>query len=138
MGRCSLAFNMNLGACTITRAEMRGAIEGLNRAWNAGARRVMLQMDSRAAIALLVNGNDTTNQHAMETLQFSELLRRDWDLRIEHIYREGNCAAEFLAGIGYDYPFGSHTIDFLDCTLGYFLRHDNFGITQSRSVLIND
>ncbi|CAN1149848.1 hypothetical protein LINPERPRIM_LOCUS18529, partial [Linum perenne] len=28
-GRCLLAYFMNLGACSITRAEMRGVIEGL-------------------------------------------------------------------------------------------------------------
>ncbi|CAN1141722.1 hypothetical protein LINPERHAP2_LOCUS12661 [Linum perenne] len=37
-GRCLLAFTMNLGGCSITRAEMRGAIEGLTRAWNIGVR----------------------------------------------------------------------------------------------------
>ncbi|CAN1782241.1 Putative ribonuclease H protein At1g65750 [Linum perenne] len=41
-GRCILAFTMNLGTCSITRAEMRGAIEGLKRTWEAGFRRVML------------------------------------------------------------------------------------------------
>ncbi|CAN1158508.1 Putative ribonuclease H protein At1g65750 [Linum perenne] len=138
LGRCSLAFTMNLGVCTITRAEMRGAIEGLSRAWNAGARKVILQMDSKAAIALLVNGNVTTNQHALETLQFNELLGRTWDLRIEHIYREGNGAADFLAGIGYGYPFGSHTFDCSDSSLGYFLRYDCFGMTLPRLISIND
>ncbi|CAN1800814.1 Putative ribonuclease H protein At1g65750 [Linum perenne] len=137
-GRCDLAFTMNLGVCTITRAEMRGAIEGLGRAWNEGARKVNLQMDSRAAIALLVNGNDTTNQHALETLQFNELLSRNWDVRIEHIYREGNGAADFLAGIGYGYPFGSHTFDYSDSRLGYFLRYDCFGIALPRLISIND
>ncbi|CAN1825474.1 Putative ribonuclease H protein At1g65750 [Linum perenne] len=128
-GRCSLAFTMNLGACSITRAEMRGAIEGLERAWEAGARRVILQMDSRAVIALFTSStSEVTNQHAMEILHFCELLSRDWDLQIEHTYREGNQAADFLAGIGYDYPFGSHTFDISDCRLGYFLRHDCFGI----------
>ncbi|CAN1306112.1 Putative ribonuclease H protein At1g65750 [Linum perenne] len=138
LGRCSLAFTMNLGVCTITRAEMRGAIEGLSRAWNAGARKVILQMDSKAAIALLVNGNVTTNQHALETLQFNELLGRTWDLRIEHIYREGNGAADFLAGIGYGYLFGSHTFDCSDSSLGYFLRYDCFGMTLPRLISIND
>ncbi|CAN1149061.1 hypothetical protein LINPERHAP2_LOCUS16812 [Linum perenne] len=32
-GRCIFAYTMNLGNCSITRAEMRGAIEGLRRTW---------------------------------------------------------------------------------------------------------
>ncbi|CAN1855972.1 hypothetical protein LINPERHAP1_LOCUS41924 [Linum perenne] len=61
---------MNLGACLITHVEIRGAIEGLNRAWDAGYRRIILEMDSRAAIAVLTNGDSMMSQHAMETIQF--------------------------------------------------------------------
>ncbi|CAN1159427.1 hypothetical protein LINPERPRIM_LOCUS20463 [Linum perenne] len=32
---------MNLGWCSITRAEMRGSIEGLRRTWEVGFRRVI-------------------------------------------------------------------------------------------------
>ncbi|CAN1185703.1 Putative ribonuclease H protein At1g65750 [Linum perenne] len=119
-GRCLFAFTMNIGACSITRAEMRGAIEGLHRVWEAGYRRVVLKMDSRAAIDLLSNGDTSTNQHVMETMQFQELMGRDWDLEIEHTYREGNQAADFLASIGYGYPFGSHNVDLSDSRLEYF------------------
>ncbi|CAN1185707.1 Putative ribonuclease H protein At1g65750 [Linum perenne] len=99
---------------------MRGAIEGLHRVWEAGYRRVVLKMDSRAAIDLLSNGDTSTNQHVMETMQFQELMGRDWDLEIEHTYREGNQAADFLASIGYGYPFGSHNVDLSDSRLEYF------------------
>ncbi|CAN1146372.1 Putative ribonuclease H protein At1g65750 [Linum perenne] len=33
-GRCTLAYTMNLGYCSITRAEMRGALRGLKLAWD--------------------------------------------------------------------------------------------------------
>ncbi|CAI0421591.1 unnamed protein product [Linum tenue] len=35
-GRCLGAFASNLGACTITRAELLGAIQGLRLAWSLG------------------------------------------------------------------------------------------------------
>ncbi|CAN1156272.1 hypothetical protein LINPERHAP1_LOCUS8824 [Linum perenne] len=66
---------MNLGACSITRAEMRGAIEGLKIAWEAGFRKIILQMDSMAAISLLSNGDETRHQDGMETAEFQELRR---------------------------------------------------------------
>ncbi|CAN1175302.1 Putative ribonuclease H protein At1g65750 [Linum perenne] len=108
---------MNLGLCSITRAELRGAVEGLKRAWEAGYRRIMLRLDSRAAISLLTADRDTSHQHT---------------------YREGNHAADFLASLGYDYPRGSHTISTTDSNLGYFLRYDCMGISEPRSILIND
>ncbi|CAN1149389.1 Putative ribonuclease H protein At1g65750, partial [Linum perenne] len=137
-GRCLLAYTINLGNCSITRAELRGAIECLKRTWDAGFRQVVLLMDSKAAISLLEKGQDTAHQHGMEVLQFRELYDRDWTVRIKHTYREGNHAADFLASIGYDYPFGSHTISISDSNLGYFIRYDCMGISETRSVLIND
>ncbi|CAN1189431.1 Putative ribonuclease H protein At1g65750 [Linum perenne] len=114
-GRLLFAFTMNLGCCSITRAELRGAIEGLTRTWEAGFRKVVLQLDSKTAIALMTSGKDTTHQHGLESLKLQDLLNRDWTVKVQHTYREGNHAADFFASIGYDYPLGSHTIYEADC-----------------------
>ncbi|CAN1130873.1 hypothetical protein LINPERHAP2_LOCUS6086 [Linum perenne] len=55
-------------------------------------------------------------------------MRRDWSLRIEHTFREGNRTTDFLASIGYGYPFRSHIFSILNYKLSYFstarlLRH---------------
>ncbi|CAN1186113.1 Putative ribonuclease H protein At1g65750 [Linum perenne] len=137
-GRCFLAYTMNLGSCSITRAEMRGAIEGLHRAWEAGFRNVVLQIDSVAVLSLFLNGNEERHQHVLEVARFREFRDRNWNLVIQHTYREGNKAADYLASIGYGYPIGSHTVLSSDCNLGHFLRYDILGITESRSIVIND
>ncbi|CAN1164336.1 Putative ribonuclease H protein At1g65750 [Linum perenne] len=129
---------MNLGACSITRAELRGAIEGLERTWTAGYRRVILQMDSMAAISLLRQVQDTSHQHGLEVICFQELCRRDWTVEIRHTYREENHATDFLANSGYLYPFGTHNFSIFDSNFGYFLRYDCLGIAEPRFVLIND
>ncbi|CAN1143254.1 hypothetical protein LINPERHAP2_LOCUS13513 [Linum perenne] len=41
---------MNLGQCSLTRAEIRGAITGLELAWDYEFRSVEIQIDSQAAI----------------------------------------------------------------------------------------
>ncbi|CAN1281787.1 Putative ribonuclease H protein At1g65750 [Linum perenne] len=115
---------MNLGYCSITRVEMRGAIEGLKRCWEVGYREVILQMDSIAAISLLSGEGDLSHHNGMETELFHGLRNREWDLIIKHTYREGNSAMDFLANMGYGYPYGSHTFSILDCNLEYFLRYD--------------
>ncbi|CAN1787029.1 Putative ribonuclease H protein At1g65750 [Linum perenne] len=137
-GRCLLAFTMNLGRCSITRAEIRGAIEGLNCMWDAGFRKVILQLDSKVAISLLTNITDSSHQHGLEILQFKELCQREWLVEVKHTYREGNHAADFLASIGYGYPFRSHIVSSSDSSLVYFLRYDCMGTTEHRSILIND
>ncbi|CAN1785219.1 hypothetical protein LINPERHAP1_LOCUS16800 [Linum perenne] len=70
----------------------------------------------------------------METLELQELLSRDWSLKVEHTFREGNRTANFLASLGYVYPFGSQNVSSSDSRLGYFLRLDCLGIAEPRSV----
>ncbi|CAN1278424.1 Putative ribonuclease H protein At1g65750 [Linum perenne] len=117
---------------------MRGANEGLRRSWDAGFRRVELQLDSRVAITLLNSDDRLRTQHGLEIEKFKELKGRNWEVVIKHVYREGNHAADHLAGIGYGYPFGSHSVSLSDCNFGYFLRYDCLGIAEQRSVIIND
>ncbi|CAN1264569.1 Putative ribonuclease H protein At1g65750 [Linum perenne] len=113
LGRCIGAFSTNLGRCSITRAELRGIIGGLNLAWDAGARRVMVQVDSRAAVNLISKAGNPCHQH---------------------IYREGNQAADYLADIGHGLPTGTHSINVMDSTLCYFLRRDCMGISEPRLI----
>ncbi|CAN1788686.1 Cytochrome c-type biogenesis protein CcmE homolog, mitochondrial [Linum perenne] len=98
-GRLLLAFTMNLGCCSITRAELRGAIEGLSRTWDAGFRKVVLQVDSKTAISLMTSGKETTHHHGLESIKLHDLLNRDWTVKVLHTYREGNHAADFLANL---------------------------------------
>ncbi|CAN1184990.1 Putative ribonuclease H protein At1g65750 [Linum perenne] len=137
-GRGILAYTMNLGSCSITRAELRGAIEGLRRTWDAGYMKVLVQIDSLSTISLISGAAGLDHQHAMEVAEFHELQRRDWTIVLRHTYREGNHVADYLTSIGYDYPLGSHTVHFSDCNLIYFVRYDCMGISETRLISIND
>ncbi|CAN1849717.1 Putative ribonuclease H protein At1g65750 [Linum perenne] len=108
---------MNLGACSITRAEICEALLGLEFAWDKGYRKICLKLDSQAAIALLTSTGNTEHQHT---------------------YREGNFATDYLASLGYNVGFGSHLVNTLDGGLCYFLRYDCIGVAEPRSILIND
>ncbi|CAN1743313.1 Putative ribonuclease H protein At1g65750 [Linum perenne] len=69
-GHCLKAFTLNLGACSITRAEMRGAIAGLYFAWDLQFRHIELQMDSKEAIALFSDDDDVIHQNESEVWNF--------------------------------------------------------------------
>ncbi|CAN1130057.1 Putative ribonuclease H protein At1g65750, partial [Linum perenne] len=114
-GHCLLAFTANLGSCSITRAELWGILIGLRLAWNAGYKKIIVQTDS----------------------QFKEFNARSWEIRIQHIYREGNRAADFLASIGHQRPIGIHSTPTSNCNLGFHLLYDVLGISESRSILSN-
>ncbi|CAN1726177.1 Putative ribonuclease H protein At1g65750 [Linum perenne] len=137
-GQCLFAFTSNLGSCSITRAEIRGAIQGLQLAWGKGFKKVILRMDSQAAISILTDEASPEHQHGLEVLIFREMCSRNWSVKIEHTYREGNYAADHLAALGYDYPIGNHMVSTTCNSLVYFLRRDCIGVSEPRSILIND
>ncbi|CAN1837682.1 hypothetical protein LINPERHAP1_LOCUS35168, partial [Linum perenne] len=87
----------------------------LGRNWEAGFRKVVLQLDSKTAILIMTSDKEVTHQHGLEAIKLRELLNQEWTVMVQHSYREGNHAVDYLASIGYDYPFGSHTIHETNC-----------------------
>ncbi|CAN0891177.1 hypothetical protein LINGRAHAP2_LOCUS16853 [Linum grandiflorum] len=59
---------------------MRAIVEGLQLAWTLGIGRIQAQSDSMAAIAILTKVSELDHQH---------------------IYREANTAADYLANLGH-------------------------------------
>ncbi|CAN1126370.1 Putative ribonuclease H protein At1g65750 [Linum perenne] len=106
---------MNLGACTINRAEIRGAITGLELAWDNGFRQVELQLDSKVTVSLLLSSEEPEHQR---------------------IFREANKAADFLASLGYNFPFGIHLFPLSDCNLGHIVRYDCLNISEPRLITV--
>ncbi|CAN1162576.1 Putative ribonuclease H protein At1g65750 [Linum perenne] len=137
-GRSLGAFVANLGSCSVTRAELRGAVLGLEMAWALDCRRVELQLDSRAPVALLSRDGIQDHQHTLEVMAFQELCRREWVVSIRHVYREANRAADFLANRGHVFPYGVHHFPIVDCNLNYVLLYDSLGVSNPRLIAVND
>ncbi|CAN1784074.1 Putative ribonuclease H protein At1g65750 [Linum perenne] len=108
------------------RAELRGIVEGMRLAWDKGVRKLNIQTDSRAAVAILHNESETTHRHAS--------LNRDWEVSINHIYREANSAADYLANLGHSLDLGTHVYLYPDSALLYWLRYDLLGVSTPRLI----
>ncbi|CAN1783234.1 Putative ribonuclease H protein At1g65750 [Linum perenne] len=132
---CLQAFTVNLGRCSITRAEICGALEGVRRAWDTGYRKLEVQMDSKKAMSILLNFEPaSSHQFTLEVMEFQEWLQREWEVKVIHVYREANKAADYLANLGHNTTRGVHTVDISDCNLAYFVRHDCLGISEPRVI----
>ncbi|CAI0410339.1 unnamed protein product [Linum tenue] len=136
LGRCSDAFVANLGSCSITRAELRGALEGLRIAWRRGFKKIQLNLDSSTAINIIKNWADNDHNHGLIAQQIGELLSRRWEVNVCHIYREANFAADFLASKGHCVNFGTHLFDVCDPELRHWLLYDVRETAQERGILI--
>ncbi|CAN1761170.1 Putative ribonuclease H protein At1g65750, partial [Linum perenne] len=133
-GKLVTAFAINLRSCSIMRAEIRGIVEGMRLAWERGIRKLSIQTDSRAAVALLTAEDDRLHRHASLVQQFHELRMRDWDVKIHHIYREANYAADYMANMGQSLGLGVHVSDNPDNSLLYWLRYDLIGVCEPRAI----
>ncbi|CAN1798282.1 Putative ribonuclease H protein At1g65750 [Linum perenne] len=129
------AFAINLGACSITRAELTGAVVGIQRAWDLGIRNLEVPVDSRCAVQLLSNEGSQEHQHAGIIRHFKDLQSRQWDVWITHIYQEGNHLADHLSGKGRELGLGCHTIPNSDPNLQYWARYDNVGGSETRVIV---
>ncbi|CAN1291597.1 Putative ribonuclease H protein At1g65750, partial [Linum perenne] len=125
----------NLGICSIIRAELRGVVSGLQLAWDRGYRKVQLQIDSQCAVLLLQSDDRTDHLHATTIRHARELLRRDWEVRIRHVYRESNHVADHLANRGHSCPIGFHCIELSDPVLSFWLLHDQLGVSETRLIM---
>ncbi|CAI0475113.1 unnamed protein product [Linum tenue] len=55
----------------------------------------------------------------MVVSEIRRILQRDWQVRIEHVFREGNAVADFLASTGHSIPPGVHIINQPSSMLNY-------------------
>ncbi|CAN1178262.1 Putative ribonuclease H protein At1g65750 [Linum perenne] len=134
-GRVVDAFTMNLGKCSITRAELTGAVTGLERAWELGVRELTVQLDSLCAVRLISDLENTDHQHACIVKRFKALMNRAWRVRVTHIYREGNFLADYLASKGHTATLGLHPVHLSDAALLKWAHYDRVGGFETRRIV---
>ncbi|CAI0435262.1 unnamed protein product [Linum tenue] len=134
-GRFVRAFSANLGAGSITYAELAGIAFGLRLAWDEGCRKVKVQTDSATA-AQLIHDATPGHIHFVQVATIRELLAREWEVQIDHVFREGNVVADYLASVGYSLPVGVHVFENPSPLLSRWLYFDLLGVQTPRSVII--
>ncbi|CAI0443131.1 unnamed protein product [Linum tenue] len=133
-GRCLGSFASNLGACTITRAELMGAIQGLKLAWLLGHRKVQLRTDSTTAISIMNSHTTYGGRYHNLWTQLQDLIHQECEIEISHTFREGNKSADYLANKGHSLSLGYHVIERDDPGLNFWLLYDSMGNAQSRLI----
>ncbi|CAN1813888.1 hypothetical protein LINPERHAP1_LOCUS26989 [Linum perenne] len=95
-------------------------------------------MDSKAAVTILLNSEpDSSHQYTLEVLEFRDWLHRDWEVKLIHIYREANHAADYLANLGHNTICGVHEVALDDTNLLYWSRYDAVGSRVTRLIGID-
>ncbi|KAL9436757.1 hypothetical protein AB3S75_022742 [Citrus x aurantiifolia] len=122
--------------CSVLSAELWGMLHGLRIAWDHGFRRLQVGVDNKSIVHILDRAHPPANENAILVKAIRELLARDWIVRMEHVYREVNCAADFLVFYTLTIPIGLHVLlSSPDLIIFGLLYNDAYGIAHSRLVL---
>ncbi|CAN1853507.1 Putative ribonuclease H protein At1g65750, partial [Linum perenne] len=135
LGHPVSTFAANLGRCSIMRAELRAAEIELMIAWDKGYKKVHLQLDSLAAVQILSKADNTDHQHGSLACQFFEMILWDWEVSIEHIFRESNFLADSLAAKGHSFTFGTHFVESSNPAVAHWIAYDRMRWSRPRLVL---
>ncbi|KAL4385529.1 hypothetical protein GQ457_15G002390 [Hibiscus cannabinus] len=88
-----------IGRCSLLVAELWAIHEGLMHAWSRGYRRVELESDSLKAVRLVLSNSPEVTVCGL-VLSIKGWLSKVWQVRIQHVYREGNRVADRMATKG--------------------------------------
>ena len=65
-------------------------------------------------------------------MDIRRLLGLDWEVRVQHVHREGNRAADFLANLGHILPLGFHLLQDAHNDVVEILKQDIIGVSFYR------
>ncbi|KAL4298591.1 hypothetical protein AHAS_Ahas17G0016200 [Arachis hypogaea] len=135
-GRWVAGFMANLVCCSAFWAEMWGIYHGLKIAWDLGLRRIIMESDSTAVVTIL-NKKEGLHSHLEPLVRsIANLMQKNWELRIENIYREDNKCTNWLAKENLKSLSGCQFIDSLPCNLRLILNDDCRGTTLPQFISI--
>lgn len=95
--------------------------------WDLGERKVIVESDSLLAVNTINSQQETSNSTWTLIQTIRNLLQRDWEVRIVHIYWEANVVAVRLENVAKGLQRGWHMFDTSPIELKDLLQNDIIG-----------
>lgn len=130
------AFAANLGSCTAYKAELLVAMLGLEMARDMGIQKLVLQLDNKACVQALKNPEYQGGECHYIIQQCRNLISvTNWEIVINHSYREGNKVADCLANLGVIQEERIRYFHTPPYEISKLLFEDIMGVTTPRFVI---
>ena len=131
-GKWISRFVANLGHCSAMVAEIWGAWYALQFAWKRNVKKLILELDSLLVVQLIKNGPKSINVAISIIMKIRRMLSFAWKVRIQHVMREGNRAADALTNIRVRMQLGYHELDCAPTNVFDIIMQDIVGVSFSR------
>ena len=131
-GKWVIGFAINLDNCFALVAEIWGAWQALQIAWVVGGKKVILELDNKVATQLIINGTSSINASTSLVVDIRRMLQLEWEVKVQHVLREGNRTADALANIGIRLPIGLYKFAVAPKNVHEIVIQDVIGISFNR------
>ncbi|CAN1850222.1 Putative ribonuclease H protein At1g65750, partial [Linum perenne] len=111
------------------------AISGVQLTRDRGYCKIQFQLDFRCVVNLLQSDGIEDHVHASTIYLARDLLRRDREVQIIYVYREGNHVVDFLGNRGHTLLVGFHGVELNDPILSYWLLYDQLSVSEERLIM---
>ncbi|CAN1173812.1 Putative ribonuclease H protein At1g65750 [Linum perenne] len=132
LGDWVAGFTNHIGRGSSFQAELLALRDGLSLIWTLGYRRVQVESDCLAVIELVTDTDIQNHTHAVLGYEIKELLTRNWDCTLKHVYREGNIVADLLAGQSHADERGEKWLLEAPSYIVQMLQEDRNGVLRFR------
>jgi ribonuclease HI len=119
------------------RAELCAITAGLEIAWSRGITKLIIEWDSELVIDCITKESIKMDANYILIVKARELLKRDWEVVVQHAFREANLVADCLANFGLSkdlFDRGLGIITNPPLILYSFLHFDLIGSIFSRLI----
>lgn len=127
-----VGYVARIGATNSFLAELWGLREGLRLARNQGFTNITVEMDSVAVVQVLTRDEGTPMISNGLVADCKLLMSQFRNVKITHIYREGNTCPDFLANMGQNAPHGTTVLEAPPDDLIELLQREASGLAYSR------
>ncbi|GLT78653.1 hypothetical protein SLA2020_501810 [Shorea laevis] len=132
-GDWCFGFTQQLGMGIAIRAELYALWKGLQLAWEKGYKKVIIETDSLLAKQKLEQHGGVANSLSMLCRGCTELLNRNWDCKLRHVFREANSCADVMASSFYHLEPRLHFFEEPPDEVKTTLREDLLGVCKPRA-----
>lgn len=129
------ALSINIGHSHAFKAEVIALTKGLELAKEWQIKKLMVQLDNLACVTMIKKQDWGQNECSHMLKRCINLIHQDdWEVRISHIYREGNQAADRLANHGVTQLLPISFFSSAPVGLSVILNEDVRGVVMPRLI----
>lgn len=129
------ALAASFGSCCAFKAEIMALHRGLELARSLRIGKLMVQLDSLSCVQTIQSTTPSSGEcaHVIDSCR-SLINDSQWEVRVSHVYREGNRAADWLANLGETHPHGIVILEETPLALRRILIEDIQGVAVPRLI----